>query len=103
MADGPATTTARRPRLRVLATDYRTRLLLAIVFVVAVALLLVLVSLPRLLEGYLLDQERRSLESRANTLAYLVVQRLDQAARATQPTRPILDPAGTTASDTAQV
>jgi len=51
------TTTARRPRLRVLATDYRTRLLLAIVFVVAVALLLVLVSLPRLLEGYLLDQE----------------------------------------------
>jgi signal transduction histidine kinase len=103
MSDAPGTTTERRPRLRVLATDYRTRLLLAIVFVVAVALSLVLVSLPRLLEGYLLDQERRTLEARANTLAYLVVERLDQAARATQPTRPILDPGGMTASDTAQV
>jgi signal transduction histidine kinase len=103
MAEGPASTTSRRPRLRVLATDYRTRLLLAIVFVVAVALSLVLVSLPRLLEGYLLDQERRSLEARANTLAHLVVDRLDQAARATQPTRPILDPGGASASDTAQV
>ena len=81
MAEAPEPTSSRRPRLRVLATDYRTRLLLAIVFVVAVALLLVLISLPRLLEGYLVDQERRTLEARANTLAYLVVERLDQAAR----------------------
>ena len=103
MAEAPEPTSSRRPRLRVLATDYRTRLLLAIVFVVAVALLLVLISLPRLLEGYLVDQERRTLEARANTLAYLVVERLDQAARSTLPTRPILDPGGTTASDTAQV
>jgi len=55
MADGPATTTARRPRLRVLATDYRTRLLLAIVFVVAVALLWFRIPFrgnPLLLVGY---------------------------------------------------
>ena len=104
MSDRPAapvTPDSRRPRLRVLATDYRTRLLLAILFVVAVALSLVLVSLPRLLEGYLIDQERRSLESRASTVALLIADRLDQAARADHEHALILPP--TAATDTTRV
>src|SRR5688572_1898475 len=103
MSDGPASHSqeSRRPRLRVLATDYRTRLLLAILFVVAIALSLVLVSLPRLLEGYLVDQERRSLESRASTVALLVADRLDQAARADHRHALILPP--TAATDTTRV
>ena len=67
MAQAPETTTSRRPRLRVLATDYRTRLLLAIVFVVAVALSLVLISLPRLLEGYPVETEGRMPSASAYT------------------------------------
>ena len=44
--------------LRALASSYRTRLFLAVILVVAVVLGLVLISLPRLLEGFFLDQER---------------------------------------------
>jgi signal transduction histidine kinase len=99
-SDGPATSDSRR-RLRILATDYRTRLLLAILFVVAVALSLVLVSLPRLLEGYLVDQERQALESRASTVALLVADRLDQAARA-ENRRPLIL-SETSATDTTRV
>jgi signal transduction histidine kinase len=101
MAAGTDATTAPRPRLRGLATDYRTRVLLAILLVVAVALSLVLVSLPRLLEGYFVEQERRNLETRATTIAELLVDRLGQAARADS-THPLLLPE-TSATDTTQV
>src|SRR3990170_3712589 len=82
----------RRSGLRRLATDYRTRLLLAILFVVAVALSLVLFSLPRLLEGYLVDQEQRNLEARASTMAQLLAAELAQAAGGGSVDSPILVP-----------
>ncbi len=78
--------------LRGLTTDYRTRLLLAILFVVAVALLLVLLALPRLLEGYFLDQERRTLAARASTMAQLVAAELAQVASGGVVDAPILVP-----------
>lgn len=101
MSGASDTTSSQRPRLRGLATDYRTRVLLAILLVVAVALSLVLVSLPRLLEGYFVEQERRNLETRATTIAELLVDRLGQAARADS-THPLLLPE-TSATDTTQV
>jgi signal transduction histidine kinase len=61
---------------RALATSYRTRLFLAIVFVVAVALGLVLLSLPRLLEGFFLDQEQANLRTRADAVAALLADEL---------------------------
>jgi two-component system sensor histidine kinase MtrB len=61
---------------RALASSYRTRLFLAIVFVVAVALGLVLVSLPRLLEGFFLDQEQANLRTRADAVAALLADEL---------------------------
>jgi signal transduction histidine kinase len=64
--------------LRALASSYRTRLFLAIVLVVAVVLGLLLLSLPRLLEGFLLEREQESLESRAAATALLVAGELDR-------------------------
>ena len=66
--------------LRALATSFGTRVLLAILFVVAVALLLVLFSLPRLLDGYFGSQERQNLQSRAELLTTLISSELTQAA-----------------------
>jgi len=62
--------------LRAVASSYRTRLFLAIALVVAVTLGLVLLSLPRLLEGFFLDQERADLERRASAVARLVADEL---------------------------
>jgi two-component system sensor histidine kinase MtrB len=75
---------------RALASSYRTRLFLAIVFVVAVALGLVLVSLPRLLEGFFLDQEQANLRTRADAVAALLADELSVVAGAGA--RPILLP-----------
>jgi len=57
---------------RALASSYRTRLFLAIVIVVAVVLGLVLLSLPRLLEGYFLEQEQTVLEARVESVATIL-------------------------------
>jgi signal transduction histidine kinase len=57
---------------RALASSYRTRLFVAIVLVVAVVLGLVLVSLPRLLESYFLNQEQANLETRAQSMATII-------------------------------
>ncbi|MFV2062236.1 MAG: histidine kinase dimerization/phospho-acceptor domain-containing protein, partial [Chloroflexota bacterium] len=81
------------PGLRALATSYRTRLLLAILLVVAVALMLVLLSLPRLLDPYFGGQELRNLQSRAETMATLIASELDRAAREGA-THPLLQPDG---------
>ncbi len=62
--------------LRAVASSYRTRLFVATILVVAVALGLVLVSLPRLLEGFFLDQERANLETRAESMATLIADEL---------------------------
>ena len=75
---------------RALATSYRTRLFLAIIFVVAVAMGLVLVSLPRLLEGFFLDQEQANLRTRAGAVATLLADELAVVSGAGA--RPILLP-----------
>jgi signal transduction histidine kinase len=75
---------------RVLLTSYRTRLFLAILLVVAVALGLVLLSLPRLLEGFFLDQERANLRTRADAVATLLADELVVVSNAGA--RPILLP-----------
>lgn len=78
--------------LRNLASSYRTRLFLAVLIVVAVALGLVLISLPRLLEGYFLEQERENLKTRAQSMATLVADELSTVSDAGG--RPILLPSG---------
>ena len=75
---------------RALVSSYRARLLVAIVLVVAVALGLVLVSLPRLLEGFFLDQEQANLRTRADAVATLLADELAVVAGAGA--RPILLP-----------
>jgi len=75
---------------RAIASSYRTRLFLAIVFVVAVALGLVLLSLPRLLEGFFLDQEQANLRTRADAVATLLADELSVVAGGGA--RPILLP-----------
>ncbi len=57
---------------RALLSSYRTRLFVAIILVVAVVLGLVLISLPRLLEGFFLDQEQINLETRAQSMATVI-------------------------------
>ena len=49
---------------------------MAILLVVAVVLGLVLISLPRLLEGFFLDQEQANLETRAESMATLLADEL---------------------------
>lgn len=90
MAGTSGTTAQGTSGWRALATSYRTRLFLAIVFVVAVALGLVLLSLPRLLEGFFLDQERANLRTRADAVATLLADELGVVAAGGA--RPILLP-----------
>jgi signal transduction histidine kinase len=77
---------ARRPApeytlgFRALASSYRARLFLAIVLVVAVVLGLVLLSLPRLLEGFLLEREQSNLQARAQATSLLIAEELARIA-----------------------
>ena len=93
MAGAPSAAPKTPSGLRALATNYRTRLFLAILLVVAVALTLVLVSLPRLLDPYFGDQEQLNLQSRADIMARLIKVELDEAAQA-GPTHMLLFPDG---------
>jgi len=72
MAGAPNTAPDYSRGLRAVASSYRTRLFVAVILVVAVVLGLVLLSLPRLLEGFFLDQEQANLESRAQATASLI-------------------------------
>ena len=63
-------------RLRALFSTYRVRMVLAFALVVAVALGLVLATLPRLLDGYLLDQEKQNLRARTDSVVELVLDQL---------------------------
>lgn len=99
MSSGKAEAPPRMSGLRALATNYRTRVLLAILLVVAVALLLVMFALPRLLDGYFVQQERDNLQSRAELLATLVGAELTKAASEGS-THPILMPGTLRGSDT---
>ena len=76
MAGAPDTAPEYSKGLRALASSYRTRLFVAIILVVAVVLGLVLISLPRLLEGFFLTQEQSNLESRAQITAGLLADEL---------------------------
>lgn len=64
--------------LRAVASSYRTRLFLAILLVVAVVLGLVLLSLPRLLEGFLLEREQANLAARAQATTLLIADELER-------------------------
>lgn len=76
MAGAPDTAPEYSKGLRALASSYRTRLFVAVILVVAVVLGLVLLSLPRLLEGFFLEQEQENLESRAQATAGLIADEL---------------------------
>ena len=64
--------------LRTLLGSFRVRLVLAFSLVVMVALLIVLATLPRLLDGYFAQQDQQSLGSRAEAMAALVQTQLQQ-------------------------
>lgn len=87
MAGAPRSAPEYSKGLRALASSYRTRLFLAILLVVAVVLGLVLLSLPRLLEGFLLDREQANLEARAKATSLLIA---DELARIAADGRPLL-------------
>ena len=72
MAGGPASAPDYSTGYRGLASSYRTRLFVAIVAVVAVVLGLVLLSLPRLLEGFFLEQEQTILEARVESVTAIL-------------------------------
>ncbi|MFO7533744.1 MAG: HAMP domain-containing sensor histidine kinase [Candidatus Limnocylindrales bacterium] len=76
MAGAPGTAPENGTGVRALASSYRTRLFVATILVVAVALGLVLASLPRLLEGFFLDQEQANLQTRAESVATLIADEL---------------------------
>jgi hypothetical protein len=58
----------------------RARLTLAFAAVVAIALALVLISLPRLLDDYFVQQEQKNLTSRAQTMSVLIQLQLASSA-----------------------
>ena len=76
MGSAPGTAPEYSKGLRALASSYRTRLFLAILLVVAVVLGLVLLSLPRLLEGFLLEREQTNLTARAQATSLLIADEL---------------------------
>lgn len=78
-------------RAQAFLQGYRFRLVVAFGLVVAVALALVLTSLPRLLDGYFAQQEREALEDRTQLVTSLIVQQLIQNQALTSETvRPIV-------------
>jgi two-component system sensor histidine kinase MtrB len=89
MADGPAKA-ADYTGYRALASSYRTRLFVAIIIVVAVVLGLVLLSLPRLLEGFFLTQERDNLQTRAQLMSTIIAGELVEVSEGGE--RPIILP-----------
>jgi signal transduction histidine kinase len=68
-----------RRRIVLWPQSFRGRLVLAFSLVVAIALALVLASLPRLLDGYFAQQEERNLQTRSGVVAALAVQLLLQS------------------------
>jgi signal transduction histidine kinase len=76
MARGSASAPEYTTGLRAVASSYRTRLFVAVMLVVAVVLGLVLISLPRLLDGFFLDQERANLLTRTESMATIIAKEL---------------------------
>ncbi len=99
MAGAPESAPEYAKGLRALASSYRTRLFVATILVVAVAMGLVLVSLPRLLEGFFLDQERANLQTRAESVATLIAGELSTSV-SSGGARPIILPTQKTGGST---
>src|SRR5262245_53868016 len=79
--------------LRTFLSSFRNRLLLAFALVVTVALLLVLLTLPPLLDTYFAQQDQQNLESRADLTLALVTQQIDSVTNQNpRNQRPILNP-----------
>lgn len=78
MAGGSSSAPDYTTGYRALVSSYRTRLFVAIMVVVVFALGLVLLSLPRLLEGFFLDQQRTTLQARADSLATILASELSK-------------------------
>jgi signal transduction histidine kinase len=78
---------------RLLPETFRARLALAFFAVVAIALALVLATLPRLLDGYFAQQERSNLQTRALIMATFLKFRLTERLNLEGPkAQPILGP-----------
>ena len=84
----------RRPRLvPTFLTSLRARMVIAFAAIVAIALALVLASLPRLLDGYFQQQAQEDLRTRTGVMRLFVVNRLLQFQTAgNEAPRPILQP-----------
>ncbi|MFN8517943.1 MAG: HAMP domain-containing sensor histidine kinase [Chloroflexota bacterium] len=65
--------------VRLFLNSFRVRLVLAIGVVVAMALTIVLVALPRQLDGYFAQQDRENLKARTDAMATLVGNQIAQA------------------------
>ncbi|MEX1296671.1 MAG: HAMP domain-containing sensor histidine kinase [Candidatus Limnocylindrales bacterium] len=72
MAGGSSSAPEYTTGYRALATSYRTRLFVAIMVVVVFALGLVLLSLPRLLEGFFQEQDQTILNARVESVATIL-------------------------------
>src|SRR5829696_5840211 len=70
----------------------RARLVIAFALIVAVALLLVLATLPTLLDGYFAQQAKQDLLTRTGIMRNFVVNRLFQIQHAGEAAQPILQP-----------
>jgi signal transduction histidine kinase len=90
MARGPSSAPDYSTGYRALASSYRTRLFVAIVAVVAVVLGLVLLSLPRLLEGYFKAQDQTVLDARVESVATILAGELADVSGGG--TRPLIQP-----------
>jgi len=78
---------------RFIPRTLRARLTLAFAAVVAIALSFVLISLPRLLDDYFVQQEEKNLASRAQTMSVLIqIQLREQLGLASADPQPVLTP-----------
>jgi signal transduction histidine kinase len=84
MAGGSSSAPEYTTGYRALASSYRTRLLVAIMVVVVFALGLVLISLPRLLEGFFAEQEQSILDARADSVARILAGELAEVSNGGQ-------------------
>ncbi|CAN5540197.1 hypothetical protein BH23CHL6_BH23CHL6_06000 [soil metagenome] len=83
----------RRRLIPTVLTSLRARLVIAFAAIVALALLLVLASIPRLLDGYFAQQATEDLRTRTGVMIVFVGQELIQAqALGADAPRPILQP-----------
>jgi signal transduction histidine kinase len=80
-----------RPRLiPTFMTSLRARLVVAFAAIVVLALLLVLASLPRLLDGYFAQQVQEDLRTRTSVMSVLIARELIQAQGGADAPQPIL-------------